>query len=331
MNWIQLSEQIANGVAAGRDEGMAVLRSPDDELLQVLDGAYRLRRHYWGNRVRVHVLQNAKSGMCRENCAFCSQAMGAYSGVDRYYMQSVDEILAGAREAKRNQAVKYCIVTATRSPSEKELETVCEATRRIKAEMEIEICTSLGLLNDEQAEQLASAGVDRFNNNLETSQRYFGEICQTHTWEDRVNTVRTAQRAGLEACCGGIMGMGETDEDRVELALALRELDVESVPVNFLDPRPGTPLADRPRMAPRDALRCLAMFRYLYPSTEIRIAGGREVILRHLQPLALYPANSLFTEGYLTTGGQGSNRDFEMIEEAGFEVEELSAEPAVEA
>lgn len=307
-----------------RAEALAVLEADDAELMGILDAAFRVRLHYCGRAVRLHVLQNAKSGMCRENCAFCSQAIGAYSGVDRYHMQTVEELVAGAKEAHAKQAVKYCMVTATRGPSENELETICEAVRQIKQDVPIEICTSLGLLNDAQAERLAEAGVHRFNHNLETSRNYFPNVCQTHTYDDRVNTVRAAKRAGMEACCGGIVGMGETLEDRVDLAFALSELEVESIPVNFLDPRPGTPLADVERLTPTVCLKILSMFRLVNPRSEIRVAGGREVNLRHLQPLALYPANSMFTEGYLTTPGQAYKDDLAMIQDAGFTVAALA-------
>ena len=279
-----------------------------------------------GRDVRVHVLQNAKSGLCPEDCTFCSQSLSAGTGVERYRMQTVDELVAGARRAHEMKAVKYCIVTATRGPSAGELETVCEAVRQIKSEMPIHICTSLGLLKEGQAEQLAAAGVDRFNHNLETSRDFFSEICSTHSYEDRIATVRAAKRAGMEACCGGIMGMGEREEDRVALAFELRELEVESIPVNFLDPRPGTPLGDRPRLTPGECLRTLCMYRFVNPTRDIRIAGGREVNLRRMQPYALYPANSLFVDGYLTTPGQGFEADMQMIEDAGFRVAEIVPE-----
>ncbi len=302
---------------------MAILSSEEDELLAVLDASFQIRKKYWGRGIRIHVLENAKSGMCRENCSFCSQAIGSYSGVDRYKFLSVGELVEGARNAYEKKAVKYCIVTATRGPSESEMGVVCEAVQKIKNEIPIEICTSLGLLTGDQADRLAAAGVDRFNHNLETSERFYSEICQTHTYQDRVDTIQAAKKAGMEACCGGIMGMGETHNDRVELAFALRELEIESIPVNFLDPREGTPLADCSLMEPAECLRCLAMFRFVNPTREIRVAGGREVCLKHLQPLALYPANSLFSEGYLTTTGQGNPEDMAMIQEAGFYTEEM--------
>lgn len=324
MNWTSLAQQILDGMPITREASLSIFESGDDDLLNVLQGAFVLRRHYWGRGVKVHVLRNAKSGICSENCSFCSQAAGAYSGIDHYMMQSVDQLVDGAREAHKRNAVKFCIVTATRGPSDQQLDVICEAVQKIKQEVPIEICTSLGLLNGNQAARLADAGVDRYNHNLETSERFYPDICQTHTFRDRLDTLRFARDAGMEMCCGGIMGMGESDQDRVDLAFTLRDLGAESIPVNFLDPRPGTRLAETPIPSPREGLRCLAMFRFVNPSAEIRIAGGRETCLRHLQPLALFPANSLFTEGYLTTSGQGYSRDEAMIREAGFTIEELA-------
>ena len=326
MRWRRLSDKLLDGEEATWDEAVAVLDASDDELLAMLDAAFRMRLRYWGRGVNLHVLQNAKSGLCRENCAFCSQAIGAYSGVDRYPSQSVDELVAGAHVAHAHRAVKYCMVTATRGPSEKELDTICEAVQRIKQELNIEVCTSLGLLTRGQAFRLKEAGVDRFNHNLESSRRYYPEICQTHSWEERVDTIRHVKDAGMEVCCGGIVGMGETRRDRVELAFMLRELEVESIPVNFLDPRPGTPLGHIERISASDGLKALCMFRFVNPSRDIRAAGGREVCLRHLQPLALFAANSIFTEGYLTTPGQGVSEDLRMIAEAGFFVREMFQE-----
>jgi biotin synthase len=326
MHWIDLAERVLDGEAPSFDDALKVLRSTDAELLTVLDAAFRVRSRYHGRDVRIHVLRNAKSGVCPEDCSFCSQSLTAESGVERYGMQTIDEIVDGARRAYEMDAVKYCIVTSTRGPSAGEIETVCEAVRRIKSEIPIHVCTSLGLLREGQAEQLAAAGVDRFNHNLETSRNFYPNVCTTHTFEDRVETVRSAKAAGMEACCGGIMGMGESDEDRVSLAFELRALEVESIPINFLDPRPGTPLGDVPRLAPGDCLRALAMFRFVNPTRDIRVAGGREVNLRRMQPFALYPANSLFVNGYLTTPGQGFEADMQMIEDAGFEVARIISE-----
>jgi biotin synthase len=326
MDWNRVREQALREGSISREQALAVLRSGPDELLAVLDAAFQVRRTYWDRGVNLHVLRNAKSGLCRENCAFCSQAIGAYSGVDRYGMQGVEELVAGAREAAARQAVKYCMVTATRGPSERELDVICEAVRRIKRECRIQICTSLGLLTRDQAFRLKEAGVDRFNHNLESSSRFYPEICQTHGWQERVETIRYVREAGMEVCCGGIVGMGETDEDRVDLAFTLRELEVESIPVNFLDPRPGTPLGNLDRLPAADALRALCMFRLVNPTRDIRAAGGREVCLGPLQALCLYPANSMFTEGYLTTPGQSQSQDVAMIRAAGFYVREIVEE-----
>lgn len=326
MNWNELSDKALGGDTLTRDEALAVLRSSDDELLAVVQAAFRVRRHYFGRRVNLHVLRNAKSGLCSEDCAFCSQSVLAESGVERYRMQTVAEIVEGARDARKLGAVKYCMVTSTRAPSAKELEVVCEAARRIKAGMRIHLCASLGLLADGEARRLAEAGIDRYNHNLETSRRYFPVICRTHSYDDRLATVRAAKAAGLEACCGGIIGLGEALEDRVDWALTLRELEVEAIPVNFFNPRQGTPLAHLKSPPPADCVRALAMVRLVNPARDIRAAGGREVCLRHLQPLALYLANSIFTNGYLTTPGQGYGADLEMLVDAGFEVGALGAD-----
>lgn len=321
--WNSVAERVLDGGAVTPDEALAVLTSADDELLDVLHASFRLRARWHGRDVRIHVLRNAKSGLCPEDCGFCSQSVRFGTDAPRYGMQTVEQLVEGARDAARMGAVKYCMVTSTRGPSQRDLDVVCEAVRRIKAELNINVCTSLGLLQEGQAEQLASAGVTRFNHNLEASRGYFPQVCSSHQWEDRVRTVRRARSAGLEACCGGIMGLGEQPADRVALAFELRELEVESIPVNFLDPRPGTPMSEHPRLTPQDCLRALAMFRFVNPTRDIRIAGGREVNLRSLQVLALYPANSLFCNGYLTTPGQGYEADLRMIEDAGFRVAEL--------
>jgi len=326
VNWNELAEISLRGEAPTRDQALAVLNAPNEDILALLHAAFRVRHRFHGWDVRIHVLQNAKSGLCRENCSFCSQAIGAQSPTKRYQMQTVEELIEGARKAYEMKAVKYCMVTATRGPSDKELDIICEAVRKIKAEMNINICTSLGLLNDDQAKRLADAGVTRFNHNLEASRNFFPQVCQTHHYDDRVATVKAAKNAGMEACCGGIIGMGESIQDRIDLAYELRDLEVESIPVNFLDPRPGTPLAHVPRLTPYECLKTLCMFRFVNPSRDIRMAGGREVNLREMQAFALYPANSMFTEGYLTTGGQGHEKDMRMLEDAGFRVAELIPE-----
>jgi biotin synthase len=323
MNWNELSKCVLTGRPLSHDKALAIMESSDDELLAVLDAAFTIRRHYFGRGVSIHVIRNAKSGSCSENCSFCSQSAVSESEIPKYPMQSVEQILEGAREAHKLTAIRYCIVTSGRTPSEKDLETICEAARLIKREVPVQICTSLGLLSKEQAKRLKNAGVDRYNHNLESSERFYSSFCTTHDFSDRVATARTAKAAGLELCSGGLIGMGENLKDRVDLAFALNDLDADSIPVNFLDPRPGTPLEGLPRLTPADCLRTLAMFRFVNPDREIRIAGGREACIGSMQVLSLYAANSMFTVGYLTTSGQGYQADMDMIKQAGFTVTEI--------
>jgi biotin synthase len=328
--WSQLADSALAGTVISRDDARAVLHAPTSETLALLDAAFRVRRAHWGLRVSLHVLENAKMGACPEDCGFCSQSSGrsksGSSPSGEAPMKSVDELVEGARRAHATRAKRYCMVTATRGPSQRDLDTICEAATRIKAEMDIELCASLGLLTEAKAQRLAASGVDRFNHNLETSERHYEKIVSTHSWRDRVETVRIAQRAGMDTCCGGIVGLGESEEDLLDLAFALRDLDVDSVPVNFLDARPGTPLAGYPLVEPAYALRALCMFRLVHPRTDLRVAGGREITLRALQAMALYPANSIFTQGYLTTGGATAHSDHQMIKDAGFELELASGE-----
>jgi len=323
MDWKAISERVLDGGSITTEEALAVLESSDDELLDVLQGAYRIRKRHFGNTVSLHLLRNVKSGKCPEDCAFCSQSTSAINDVERYDMQTVESIVAGAQAAADRNAKRYCVVSSTRAPSPNELETICEAAIQIKQKHpQLEICSSLGLLTEEKAMRLKASGVNRFNHNLETSENYFPEVVTTHEFEDRVNTARIVKKVGLDLCCGGLFGMGESLQDRVDLAFTLADLEVDSVPVNFLDPRPGTPFYGKPNpLKPNDCLRALSMVRFVMPSVEVRIAGGRETTLRDLQPLALYPANSMFTAGYLTTGGQSYEEDKQMIEDAGFQIE----------
>ncbi len=326
MNWSTLADRSLAGDLPTRDAARAVLHAPADELLALLDAAFRVRRAHWGRRVSLHVLDNAKLGACPEDCGFCSQSSKHASPSGEAPMKSVDDLVAGARHAFAARAKRYCMVTATRGPSQRDLDTICNAAERIKSEMDIELCASLGILTEAKAKRLVDSGVDRFNHNLETSERHYAKIVSTHTWRDRVETVQIAKRAGMDTCCGGIVGLGESEEDLLDLAFALRELDVDSVPVNFLDARPGTPLAGYPLVEPGYALRALCMFRFVHPRTDLRVAGGREITLRALQAMALYPANSIFTQGYLTTGGATPHADHQMIRDAGFELELASGE-----
>jgi biotin synthase len=306
-----------------RDLAAALVAAPQEHDLTILDAAYRVRRETFGHGVRLHVLLNAKMGGCPEDCGFCSQSARAVgeTNVPAARMLPGEQILHAAKTAHAAGAYKFCIVTATRGPSDRDLDALCPAVETIKREVPIGVCCSLGLLTEAHAERLASAGVDRFNHNLETSESRYAEVCTTHTWKDRVDTVKRARAAGMEACCGGILGLEHDDQDILDLAFALKELDVESIPINFLDPRPGTSRAGAVPPTPRRAIRMLAVFRLIHPRRDLRAAGGREVNLRSMQVQCLYAANSIFSEGYLTTPGNRNEDDRRMIEDAGFHLE----------
>ncbi len=303
-----------------RDECLVVLGTPDERLLELLDAAFQVRQRHFGRTVRLQMLLNAKSGACLEDCHYCSQSSISSADIDRYGLVSVDRMREGARRAISAKAQRYCVVISGRSPLDREIANIAEAVRAIKRDTPIQICCSLGLLTEEQAGQLKAAGVDRINHNLNTSEGYHAEICSTHTFQDRLATIRNARAAGLEICSGGIIGMGEQDHDIIDLAMALRETKPDSIPINMLHPVPGTPLEHRRELTPQRCLKVLCLFRFLHPRTEIRVAGGREFNLRALQPLALYAADSLFVDGYLTTPGQPAEAVWNMITDLGFEV-----------
>jgi biotin synthase len=330
VNWNELAEVSLGGGLPDRASALAVLRARDDQLLNQLAAAYRVRRKYWGNRVRLHFLLNAQSGLCPEDCNYCSQSKLSAAEIEKYPVLAQEKILAAAGRAAQLRAGTFCLVISGRSPGERVMDKVVEAVREIKSRYDIRVCACLGLLNESQTARLASAGVDTVNHNLNTSEEHYGEICTTHSFSDRVRTVENVKSAGIGTCSGGIIGMGESDDDIIDLALSLRAMNVRSVPVNFLIPIAGTPLANVRLLDPRQCLRVLCLYRFLLPSQEIRIAGGREVHLRSLQPLGLYPANSIFIGDYLTTPGQATRADYEMIRDAGFVLEGPDGESVVD-
>jgi biotin synthase len=270
--------------------------------------------------VQLYFLMNAKSGLCPEDCSYCSQSKVSEAEIPRYNLLSRDKLLEGARIAAERQARTYCIVISARGPNEREMHAVTTIVPEIKQRYNLKICACLGLLTPEQARELKACGVDRVNHNLNTSENFYGDICTTHTFADRVATLRAVRDAGIELCSGGIIGMGEERRDVVDMAIALRDLGVESIPVNFLNPIDGTPLAGQHELTPRYCLKVLAMFRLVNPDRELRIAGGREIHLGSLQALGLYAANSIFVGDYLTTKGQAAEADYQMLRELGFEV-----------
>lgn len=318
--WSALADAVLEGHVPTPAEAASILDAPNVELLALLDAAYRIRHRHFGNTVQLYSLKNAKSGLCPEDCSYCSQSAVSDAPVEKYVMLNEEKLLEGAREAVEKQSKTYCIVASGRGPSGREVDHVAKTVRRIKDETGLHICCCLGILTEDQAAQLKDAGVDRINHNLNTSRAYHEQICTTHTFDDRLNTLKNARGAGLELCAGMIVGMGETTDDVIDVALSLRELRVESIPINFLIPIDGTPVPKTQHLDPQYCLKVLSLFRFTNPATEIRIAGGREVHLRTMQPLGLYPANSMFVSDYLTTKGQAADDDHRMIADLGFEV-----------
>ena len=319
-HWQALADAALAGRRLTRAEALSVLEVHDDQLLDLLSAAFRVRRRWFGRQVHLYYLKNAKSGLCPEDCGYCSQSAVSTAEIPRYRFASQAALLEDARRAKAAQARTYCIVASGRGPSDREVEHVAAAVREIKSELGLHICACLGLLNRDQAQRLAEAGVDRINHNLNTSRRYYQEICTTHTYQDRMETLRVASNAGMELCSGLIVGMGETREDVVDCVLDLQGLNVASIPVNFLHAIDGTPLERTHELDPRYCLKVLCLLRLAHPATEIRIAGGREVNLRSMQALGLYAANSMFVSDYLTTKGQPPEADYQMIADLGFEI-----------
>ena len=318
--WLRLADRVLAEGTLSEQEGLAILQAPDAELLEVLAAAYRVRYHWFGRRVHLNFLVNAKSGLCGEDCGYCSQSRVSQADISRYRLLEPEEIAAGADVAVERGARTYCIVTSGRSPSPADLAAVCDAVARIKrTHPRLQVCYSPGLLSPQQAAQIKAAGVDRVNHNLNTSRRWYPRICTTHSYDDRLATLAAVRAAHMQICCGGIVGMGEDDADVVELALRLGQLQVEAVPVNFLIPIPGIALQDTRPLNPRYCLKTLALFRLANPRAELRIAGGRELHLGPWQPLGLYAANSIFLGDYLTTQGQPPVEDYRMIEALGFE------------
>jgi len=326
VSWNDLATRALSGEPLDREAAQQILACPDDELLDLLAAAFRVRRQTFGKQVQLYYLKNAKSGLCPEDCGYCSQSKVSDAPIEKYVWLNEEKLLAGARQAAENKAKTYCIVASGRGPTNREVDHVAGVVKKIKQELGLHICCCLGLLKPEQAKTLAEAGVDRINHNLNTSREYYDTICSTHTYQDRLDTLKVASDSGMELCSGIIVGMGETDDDLVNVALELRDLNVKSIPVNFLTNIEGTPLEKVETLTPQRCLKALCLFRMMHPNTELRIAGGREVHLRTLQPLGLYPANSLFVSDYLTTKGQTASEDFKMLEDLGFDVVVQGAE-----
>ncbi len=328
--WNAFAEQALAGEPLRSEQALAILAAPDEELVDLLAAAFRVRRHFFGTRVRLNFLVNAKSGHCGEDCGYCSQSRVSTADIPRHQLISKEELVQAAERALELKASTCCMVTSGHKPSARELQGVAEAAAEIKGRHpDLKLCACLGEISSEQAEALKESGIDRYNHNLNTAESLYPEICTTHSHADRARTVETVAQAGLSPCSGLIVGLGETREQLVEACFALRDSGADSIPVNFLLPIEGTPLGEHdPGLDPRYCLKALCMFRLACPEREIRLAAGREVHLGSLQPLALYPANSIFVADYLTEPGQAPEDDYRMIDALGFEIEPVGAPSA---
>ncbi|OXS81206.1 biotin synthase BioB [Kocuria marina] len=320
-NPAELAERVLAGDPVTPDEALELLHTDDPGMLDLVAAAARLRREHFGMTVKVNYLVNLKSGLCAEDCGYCSQRLNAGTDILKYSWLSPEKAVEQAEYGIRGGASRVCLVASGRGPSNREVGNVTRTVEALKEQHpDVEVCACLGLLKDGQAETLSGAGVDAYNHNLNTAESHYESICSTHTYQDRVDTVERAKDAGLSPCSGLIVGMRETDEQLVEALFALRDLGSDSVPVNFLMPFEGTPLAGTWQLDPRKCLAILAVVRFVCPDKEIRMAGGREMHLRSLQPLALHVVNSLFLGDYLTSEGQAAQADLDMIADAGFTV-----------
>lgn len=318
---MKLAQSILQGKQLTKEMLLNVYEDASVDTLDLLNEAYILRKHYYGKKVKLNMILNAKSGICPENCGYCGQSRDMKQK-QRYALVSEEQILKGAEVAYQHDIGTYCIVMSGRGPSNKEIDHISKSVEEIKTKHpQLKICACLGLTNDEQAKKLKQAGVDRYNHNINTSENYHEEVVTTHTYKNRTDTIEIMKKNHISPCSGVICGMGESNQDIIDMAFALKEIDADSIPINFLHPIKGTKFGEMDDLTPMKCLRIIALFRIINPSKEIRIAGGREVNLRSLQPLALKAANSIFVGDYLITGGQPNKLDYKMIEDLGFEID----------
>jgi biotin synthase len=307
------------------DELARLAHVPDESVPALAALAHEVRLAWCGPAVEVEGIVSAKTGGCPEDCHFCSQSARVEAPMRATHLLDAEQVLAAARQTAATGATEFCIVLAVRGPDERILDDVLEAVALVRERTELNVATSLGILTAEQARRLAEAGVHRYNHNLETARSFFECIVTTHTWDERFDTCRLVAEAGMELCCGAILGMGESDEQRLELLAQLRQVGPREVPLNFLDPRPGTPLAGRPLVPALEAIRWIALFRLALPGVVLRYAGGREVTLGELQAMGMTAGiNALIVGNYLTTLGREPARDLRMLADLRMPVGALS-------
>ena len=314
----QLKEKVMSGEWIGKEEALQLASAPLEELTEAAD---EIRRRYCGDTFDICTIINGKSGKCSEDCKFCAQSSRYHTGLkDTYPLLGTEELLKEAKYNADRGVLRYSIVTSGRCLSDREVEQLCDSIRRIKEETDIRICVSLGLLREEQFRRLKEAGADRVHCNLESSERYFPQVCTTHTYEEKTAAIQAAKRVGLSVCSGGILGLGESVEDRIDMVLTARKLGVRSIPVNVLNPIPGTPYEKNPVLSGEEILRCTAVFRFLIPDGLIRLAGGRGLMEDKGKKCFQSGANAAISGDMLTTAGITVESDMEMIRSLGYKV-----------
>ena len=324
---VQAREQVLErGVGLDQEQTLAVLQLPDDQLDALLELAHDVRMKWCGPAVEVEGIISLKTGGCPEDCHFCSQS-GLFASPVRSAWLDIPSLVEAAKQTAKTGATEFCIVAAVRGPDERLLAQVAAGIEAIRNEVDIQIACSLGMLTEEQVQRLAEMGVHRYNHNLETARSFFTNVVTTHTWEERWDTLRMVREAGMEVCCGGILGMGETLEQRAEFAANLAELNPHEVPLNFLNPRPGTPFGDLEVLPASDALRAVAAFRLALPRTMLRFAGGREITLGDLgaKQGILGGINAVIVGNYLTTLGRPAEADLELLDDLQMPIKALNA------
>lgn len=322
-----LTAHVLAGGAIDADDAALLSRASGNDLLQLFAGATEIRDTFVGRQVHLCSILNAKSGRCAENCSFCAQSAFHKTDAPVYPLVDEERIVAAARESEAMGSCCYGIITSgTSIKTAEELDIICRAVQRIRRETAISPSCSLGIIDAATAQALKAAGVETYHHNLETARSFFPNICTTHDYEQDVATVRAAKQAGMRVCCGGIFGLGETPEQRIEMAMTLRELDADSIPLNFLNPIPGTRLADADNLTPMECLQIIALYRFILPGKKISVCGGREKNLRDLQSWIFFAgASGMMIGNYLTTTGRNPEHDHQMLRDLGLEFEVCGA------
>jgi len=317
----KIGEKVLEGENVGMKDVLPLLGTKGPDILDLAAVANRVREEFNGNEIDLCSLLNVKSGRCSEDCVFCAQSAHHKTEAPIYPLMDMNRIVKEAREAQKKGTGRFCLITSGRELNDKEFETILRALDRIRKETTLDLDCSLGTLSEERAEALKKVGVTRYNHNVETSESHFPQICSTHSFGDRVKTIEVLKDRGFSICCGGIIGLGESPQQRLELAFSLRQLGIDCIPFNILNPRPGTPLEHSESVPPIEIIKTIALFRLILPKGTIKIAGGREANLRDLQSLALLAgANGLILGNYLTTLGRSAEDDLAMIRDLGFNI-----------